>query len=343
MNQRQTSGDNSTNYQVAGDLHAGLSYRDVKEIADDVFRQNFTHLAADAACTAEERAREICDKFLDKLTEESPESLANARYPDFQRALFRVQEEFATTGDENLGDLLVDMLVDRSKQTGGSFRQVVLNEALKTAPRLTSTQVAVLGAVFMARYVSLSVASIPQMHKTLRAIWLPVIDGLPQPSDANMGHIAYAGCGSVSAGSVTFTQLFLKRYPGLLTLGFEEAQHPWASEFRDKGLVMPCLRDTAKLQVAAVNRTDLDNKLSIVDAGEHTNDLQQLLEANPISGEAIHEEIESIDPEFKRFAKTWGNSDMKSFDLTSVGIAIAHAHCRRLLGSAMPSVDIWLS
>lgn len=343
MNQRQTSGDNSTNYQVAGDLNAGLSYRDVKEIADDVFHQNFTHLATEAASIAEERARGICDKFLTKLTEESPESLKNARNPDFQRALFRVQEEFATTGDETLGDLLVDMLVDRSKQSGGSFRQVVLNEALKTAPRLTSTQVSVLGALFMARYVNVNTNSIPQLYASLRQFWLPLIKDLRQPSDANMGHIAYAGCGSISMGVVTFTQLFLERYPGLLTLGFEEEQYPWISKFKDTGIVMPCLRDPVKLQVAAVSSTDLENKLSTIDAGEHASDLQQLLKENPISGEAIHAEIESVDPEFKRFAETWENSAMKSFNLTSVGIAIAHAHCRRILGSAMPSVDIWLS
>ncbi|MFF9350790.1 LPO_1073/Vpar_1526 family protein [Streptomyces sp. NPDC014734] len=343
MNQRQTSGDNSTNYQIAGDLHSGLSYRDVKEIANDVFHQNFTHLATEAASIAEERARRICDKFLDRLTEESPESLGNARNPDFQRALFRVQEEFATTGDESLGDLLVDMLVDRSKQNGGSFRQVVLNEALKTAPRLTSTHVAVLGAVFMARYVNVSTNSIPQLYATLREFWLPLIKGLSHPSDANMGHIAYAGCGSISLGEVTFTQLFLQRYPGLLTLGFEEEQYPWVSEFKDKGIVMPCLRNPAKLQVAAVSLTDLENKLSTIDSKGHADELQQLLEGNPMSGELIHAEIEALDPEFKRFAQTWGNSAMKSFDLTSVGIAIAHAHCRRLLGSVMPSIDIWLS
>ncbi|MER7199802.1 MULTISPECIES: LPO_1073/Vpar_1526 family protein [unclassified Streptomyces] len=343
MNQRQTGGDNSTNYQVAGDLHAGLSYRDVKEIADDVFHQNYTRLATEAASTAEERAREVCDKFLKKLTEESPESLENARNPDFQRALFRVQEEVATTGDENLSDLLVDILVDRSKQSGGSFRQVVLNEALKTAPRLTSTQVSVLGAIFMARYVNVSVNGIPQLYETLREFWLPLIKGLPQPSDANMGHIAYAGCGSISMGEVTFTQLFLKRYPGLLTLGFEEESHPWISEFKKKGIVMPCLRDPTKMQVAAVSLTDLENKLSTQDVGEHANELRGLLESNPISGEAIHAEIEAIDPEFTRFSEAWRNSAMKNFDLTSVGIAIAHAHCRKVLGSAMPSVDLWLS
>lgn len=343
MNQRQTSGDNSTNYQVAGNLHTGISYRDAKEIAADVFRQNYMHLASEAASLAEERAREICDKFLNKLTEESPESLNNARNPDFQRALFRVQEEFATTGDEDLGDLLVDMLVDRSKQSGGSFRQVVLNEALKTAPRLTSAHVAVLAAVFMARYVNVNAVSIPQLYDTVRKYWLPLVRDLKQPSDANMGHIAYAGCGSISLGVVTFTQLFLGRYAGLLTLGFEEEQYPWVSDLKEKGVVMPCLRDASKLQVAAVNLTDLENKLSTIDVGGHAAELKQLLEANPIAGEKILDEIGSIDPEIKRFSEMWGNSSMKSFDLTSVGIAIAHAHCRRTLGSAMPPVDIWLS
>ncbi|MFD9246435.1 LPO_1073/Vpar_1526 family protein [Streptomyces sp. NPDC059556] len=343
MSQRQTSGANSVNYQVAGDLHSGLSYRDVKEIADDVFRQNFPHLAAEAASTAEARAQEICEKFLDKLAEESPESLKNARNPDFQRALFRVQEEFATTGDEDLGDLLVDILVDRSQQPGGSFRQVVLNEALKTAPRLTGRQVSALGAIFLARYVHLNARSITHLHELLRAVWLPVIKGIPLLSDANIGHIAYAGCGSVSAGMVPFTRLFLQRYPGLFAQGFEEGQFSWASELKENGIVIPCWRDDTKLQLAAVNLTELQGKLSAIGRSEDVEEIKLALDGNPIPAEAIHAELESIDPAFKVFAETWEKSDMKSFDLTSVGIAIAHAHCRKLLGSTMPAVDIWLS
>ncbi|GHA51974.1 hypothetical protein GCM10010372_59830 [Streptomyces tauricus] len=343
MSQRQTGGDNSTNYQIAGDMHAGLSYRDAKEIAEDVFRQNYTQLAAEAAETAEKRAQHISEKVFKKMFSESPESLQNARTPDFQRALFRVQEEFATTGDEDLGDLLVDMLVDRSKESGGSFRQVVLNEALKTAPRLTSAQVAVMGAVFIARYVNVPATSIPQFHATIREYWVPVIKGLQQPSDANMGHIAYAGCGSINLALVTFTQLFLERYPGLLTAGFKREDYTFSDEYLDSGLLIPCLRDPLMVQVAAVSRKELEQKLTIIDVGENAEPLRHMLVGNPISGESILQEVKSLDSSLGNFAEIWGNSSMKNFDLTSVGIAIAHAHCRRLLGSAMPPVDIWLS
>ena len=35
--------------------------------------------------------------------------------PDFQCSLFTVQKDFVKTGDKDLGDLPVDILVDRSK------------------------------------------------------------------------------------------------------------------------------------------------------------------------------------------------------------------------------------
>jgi hypothetical protein len=343
MSQRQSGGDNSTNYQVAGNLHVGLSYSDAKAIAEEVFCKNYLQLATEAASIAEERAREISEKFLSRLYREAPEALANARSPDFQRALFRVQEEFATTGDADLGDLLVDILVDRSQQSGNSLRQVVLNEALKTAPRLTGAQVHTLSAIFLARNVNIGANSIPALHSAIRKFWLPIVKGLPRPSDANMGHIAYAGCGSIEMTQVSFADLFTERYPGLLTLGFSEEEQPWVRPLMDKGVIVPCLRDPAKLQVEAVSSTELERRLQLCPLGEHADKVRHLFKTNLMPAEEIIAEISAIDAEIARFYESWSTSPMRNCTLTSVGIAIAHANMKRILGSDVPSVDLWIS
>ncbi len=79
-----------------------------------------------------------------RLHKEYAKGLENAENPDFQRALFTVQKEYALTGDDELGDLLVDLLIDRTKQDNRSLLQIVLNESLSVVPKLTNDQLAAL-------------------------------------------------------------------------------------------------------------------------------------------------------------------------------------------------------
>jgi hypothetical protein len=156
-----------------------------------------------------------------------------------------------------------------------------------------------------------------------------------------MGHLAYAGCGSLDLGEASFSQLFTNRYPGLFSLGFSDEQHPWIRHVMDKDVFMPCPRDPGKLQVAAVDRDDLERKLTGIPI-EHATKIRSLMHANLLSPSEIVAEISAIDPTVAHFAEDWQASKLKNCTLTSVGIAIAHANCRRILGSEFPPVDIWL-
>ena len=117
--QNQQVSDSGTAIQAGGSvtlINTGLSYSDVREVALDVFRANFFELSGIAKDTARARAEQVTEEFLSKLEKENPNGLGKANDPDFQYALFTVQREYARTGDKDLGDLLVDLLVDRSKQ-----------------------------------------------------------------------------------------------------------------------------------------------------------------------------------------------------------------------------------
>ena len=125
--QNQESGDNSTNLQGKTIIiNQGLSYADAKEIALDVFKSNFLELSAKAAETAKRRAEELVDNFLNELKQRAPESLNKMEDPGMQYAIFTAQKEYAKTGDKDLSKLLVDILVDRSKQEDRDLKQIVL-------------------------------------------------------------------------------------------------------------------------------------------------------------------------------------------------------------------------
>ena len=140
--QEQNVTEGGTAIQAGGNVtitKTGLTYAEVRDVALDVFRANFYELAGAARETAKARAEEITEDFLSKLQKEHPAGLEKSHDPDFQYALFTVQREYARNGDKDLGDLLVDLLVDRSKQEQRDILQIVLNESLSTAPKLTET------------------------------------------------------------------------------------------------------------------------------------------------------------------------------------------------------------
>ena len=113
-NLKQEGGEKSTNLQGQNvNIYNGISYSDAKEIFKDLFSSNFLQLKYEAADLAQARAEEITEKFLDKLNSKSPESISQFKEPAMQDALFTTQKEFAKSGDQDLGDLLVDILIDR--------------------------------------------------------------------------------------------------------------------------------------------------------------------------------------------------------------------------------------
>ncbi len=149
--QEQTSGDNSYNIQ-ARDVSIGISYSDAKLIAEDVFNANFYKLAGVAQETARKRADELLNNFLKGVSQQRPEALEGMSDPDLQFAVFTAQREYARSGDKELGDVLVDILIDRAGQSERSLLQIVLNESLTIAPKLTAEQFDVLSLIFLLRY-----------------------------------------------------------------------------------------------------------------------------------------------------------------------------------------------
>lgn len=81
-NKKQEGGDSSSNIQAENvNVYQGLSYKDVKDIATDIFSSNFLQVKNEAAQIATERAEEITGKIVDQLEKKSPESLQEFSQP----------------------------------------------------------------------------------------------------------------------------------------------------------------------------------------------------------------------------------------------------------------------
>jgi hypothetical protein len=344
--QEQRSGDHSTNIQ-AGELviHQGLSYSEVREVALDVFRANFYELAGRAQDIARTRAEEITEDFLKRLQQENPKGFSKAEDPDFQHALFTVQKEYARTGDKDLGDLLVDLLVDRSKQDQRDILQIVLNESLNTAPKLTDAQLAVLAIIFLFKYTqNQGIGNHQMLGEYFDRNVLPFTTKLVK-NDSCYQHLEFTGCGSIQISEISLENILEHTYQGQFLKGFDHSEitNRGISVGYDQRFFMPCLNDPAKLQVRANNKELLENNLETNGINpEDKRKIVELFDANKMSHAEIREKCIGIRPFMEPAFDTWANSPMKSFTLTSVGMAIGHANIKRLTGE-FATLSIWIN
>lgn len=144
---------------------------------------------------------------------------------------------------------------------------------------------------------------------------------------------------------ISLEEIFLRTYPGLFLKGFEhnEIENRSISIGRDARFFIPCLNDPNKLQVRANNKKVLEDKFTA--DGISQEDRQKILELFDI-GVMNHQEIRQkcveIRPYMNAVFDAWGNSSMKNFTLTSVGIAIGHANIKRLVGE-FANLSIWIN
>ncbi|MBU1705967.1 hypothetical protein KKG19_04575 [Patescibacteria group bacterium] len=344
--QSQKSGDNSTNLQAQNLIvNQGLSYGDVKEIALDIFNTNFLELSQEALQTAVKRAEEITNKFIEKLKIEKPGTIDAVKDPGFQYALFEAQKSYAKTGDKDMSDVLIDVLVDRVEHGERDLRQIVLDECISVIPKLTSSQLDTLTIVFLLKYTrNFNIGDFSSLKQYLEVYIKPFVDNLSKEQSL-FQHLQFAGCGSLSIGSSKIEAIYKKTYRGLFFQGFDQAAfEAQVGDFEKYGATTTkCLNDDQKLQINAIDEEALDKVAKDRNLDEDVSKkLKTMFNQNLMPDSVIKDKlIQLTDGFMKKLFDIWDNSAMKNMTLTSVGIAIAQANFRRKTGITL-DLSVWI-
>lgn len=344
--QEQSSGDNSTNIQANSlTIHQGLTVAEARQIALDVYKSNLYEMAGIAANIARDRVEKITDAYLEKTIKVHPEGIQKANDPGFQFALRTVQKEYAKTGDDDLADILVDLLIDQTKHDARTLIQIVLTESLETAPKLTSQQLSALALVFYFKYTQNQiVGNLELLSHVLEVHIKPFVTDFAQ-SNASFQHLEFCGCGSVAIGGITLEKALLEHYRGIFLEGFDasEVTTREISIGLDPRFFIPCLNDGTKFQVKARNKKDLDAALRRHEINdEDSQKIRSLFDIGIMPENKVRDGVCNKVPYMAHVFDAWNKSPMKSFTLTSVGIAIAHANIKRHAGE-FADLRIWIN
>ncbi|MFI6617556.1 LPO_1073/Vpar_1526 family protein [Streptomyces sp. NPDC050528] len=338
MKQTQRSGDNSTNYQ-AEVINTGVSYRDAKEIAIDVFNENITKFAQTAHDTALERAIEFTENLLGDIP---PESLDALRKPDVQRALFLAQQEFACSGEEYLGTVLLSLMKERLASQQRDIRQLALTEALKTAPKLADKHLAALGVALLLARTRLGAHSVSELHEKFKTTLVPLSQGLTL-SDADIAYMEYTGCLSIQIGKSSIAQILINTYMGLFTTGFTKDQVPADVIDSVEPILRPCIRDASKLQVDAILPKLAVETLEGRGVKANPSSLDSLMRIGLMSDDEIRNEFSSIHPALSELATLWESTKLANCQLTTIGMTLGHTNAKRIIGDEVGGeLNVWV-
>ena len=346
LDQTQKGGDNSTNIQAGSVvIYQGPSITEVRDLALEVFRNNAATLAGEAANIARKRAEEITDDFLERLNAEHPAGLSQAKDPDFQYALLTAQKEYARCGDKELGDLLIDLLVDRSKQESRTILQIVLNESLQVAPKLTRDQLAVLTVTFHTKHTQSNAVNNLGSLCDLFDKNIKEAAGLISDKNPCYQHLEYAGCGAVGVMQATYAQCLRATYEGLFSRGFDETQFG-GSQLQiafTHPLIIPCTNDPTRKQINAMREDVIRSECKRYGVSDQDAEkLVALQKATLLDDLGVRKLVCDARPYMQRLFDIWDNSQMRLFTLTSVGIAIGHANIKKSVRD-LTNLSIWIN
>lgn len=359
--QNQKGGDNAKMLQAGGNItqnfFIGASEDEMKKIALEIFESNFYKFANKAQEITLKRAKEFTDITIHRLFQDHPSGFDAASDPDFQYILYSAQRDFARTGDRNVGDILVDLIIERCKNTDRSIRQIICNESLNIVPKLNTDMINILGIVFFFRHFYSGVDTNQDrttQYPKLDEISLPryfrkylVPFGAPTYASASCyRHLQTTTCCTLSRQKKdNLLEIIRDHRRGYFQTGFtqKDLDQSGLSKHVYDLLITPCLNDRSKLQINAASDLELIAKYGPLNLSKQDKLAVTYLFSNYVMDHAgISKKLENSCPELIRVIYLWLETSLSEVNLTVNGIAIGHAALKRHADN-IPDLSYWIN
>lgn len=346
---------NTTNaniIQIKGDyIQQGLSAEEVKTICREVLADELARHSEIGKKVSEERFNTIVEKILNRLASLENDLSHRFEDPGVQMSTFELIKSYIRVGDENLGDEMVDMLMDRLKEKGRTVNRAVIDEAIQILPKLSVNAVS-----FLALKV-FSIVIVPGDRKLLQSYFEGLKEDVEFVSSVSKLEVAYlkqTGCCTGTQGIVSFRPLgshLLDSYDlyfrhAISLDEFNASINRLGSTIEDKdrmtslqfilSFIDSTVEGVQRFKLTSTKHLDLNLKAykmekchSILD--EIKSSMRLYTE------EELRDELSVITPAWKSVIDRFAQTDVTTLQLTPVGYYIG----RKRLGKLIP-IDVEL-
>jgi hypothetical protein len=332
---RQAAGDGAVMVQAGRDVTVyGMSYSETRSLVVDLVEQQAPRLAEQAIAVASARAetfaRELIQELYWELGPRAAEVLAD---PAIRDSIFHAQRAFAASGDEELGSVLVSILVERAA-TDEPFLTLIQNNAVNIAPLLNESHWNALSALFVVQELlptTEDVNDLDTLAQFLSTLLKPFLDDLP-PNDKQFRHLVQTGCASgIQKQSLAahlkrkLGWLFAKPVPVIEIMEIDRG----ATSLLDTCVQVPSCMQFSKASFMNLRREA--DRLGY--SFEVYSRLRELCDASLVSDKDVSTAMQNTMSNFLHIQDVWDNTALCEMELFPVGMAIASANLARCLGT----------
>jgi hypothetical protein len=292
----------------------------------------------------DDRFKEFKLEVMKRLDDEAALQREAFKDPDFLYVLAKAQHQYARTDDTVRHKNLLDLIVLRSKQNESGRLALTLNDAVDKASVLTRNEFAELSMCFLIRNTQFKTQSIQELSTHLNRCLVPLLD------DISVEHSSYTyleshSCASIDITSLEFRNALLHSYGGLFSKGFDNdwvtTHFAGASDGDRIQLLIPCLNDSSKVQLAALSRHLFLEKGALTSVNpDNLNSLYTAFEGTFWTEAEIIENLSPLVPDIARAFELWNTTALKNLILTSVGTALGYTNVAQFGFDA--DLSIWI-
>jgi len=329
-NKSQSGGDYSNNYQAETINKFGLSYTDVKAIANELIEKNFQKLSKIAHEQAISRIQEIVKDVIEEIKKQDGLNTDKFADPDIQSSLFSIQVSYAKSGSPNLKNWLINSFVRLLKTEKESLEEIVLKECLNIFSKITEVQLNILSLKYQIDYIQRNnLKTYEDLKEFIKDELIPLLEKIRNKS-TSITHLIYLGCinenGGIRSG-LGFIGDIYEIYNGGLT-EFFDSNSLKISETSKLLLDKFCTKyedDIYKFNV--LNRKDLRNKLIYLPIEQDLiEEVLDLYSEYTMSQPRFRQMIDKDIPELKELEDRYRIIDTGNYHLTTIGLALAEIY-----------------
>lgn len=191
--QKIESVNQSTIVQAKGDINFnGITAETAMEICKYVVKAELAVYTQDARVEAEKRLSDISERTIERITSLKENLLHRFKEPAIQIALNETFKNYIVSGNEEMGENLIDLLIERLSVQERTTEQSIIDEARNIIPKLSSNTVSLLAIMVFSKLI------FPynrEQYDDLLLKLAPLVERLKNISSLDIAHLKQVGCG----------------------------------------------------------------------------------------------------------------------------------------------------
>lgn len=339
---QQTAGENSL--QVQGNtVNIGMSYADVKDLCTTLIMSELASYEQRANELARNRFDSIMDKLLEALAQIDDKYRMRFQEPAIQFAASETFKEYIRSGNDELSDDLIDLMIERIMVDEHTTKQALIDEARQILPKLSPTTIAVLAILSFSKIILIrKKADFIEKLKSLS----PILKDLGKPERMEIAYLEQVRCGQmlsfvnsfgdfIDAMMKTYAPVFshsitiddFNKYAGEIctNVGDNTLFLSLITLFETKGTSMSMNISVISEDMFLAKKTELHNALN-----EMMNRLPKYTK------EEVCNFFLGIDPNWQNAIDLFNRKDIRSFIVSPVGYYIGTRKLTKILGEEIP-------